>query len=183
VNTANKQARFIRFCDAFNIPLVMLVDTAAYLPGREQEQSGTIRGTAKVLYALCEATVPRVSVVIRRSYGGAGNLSMGVNPGLGTDFVFAWPMAETSQMRSEQLVELFYGAEIAKAKNPEELRDQRIKEYRNWYANILSQASIRTHITDVIEPGETRKRLITTLKLLRGKKIERYPKRHGNIPL
>ncbi len=183
VNTANKESRFIRFCDAFGIPLVMLVDTPAYLPGREQEQSGTIRSTAKVLYALCEAVVPRVAVVIRRSYGGAGNLSMGVNPGLGTDFVFAWPTAETSQMRAEQLVELFYGAEIAEAENPQQMRDERIKEYRNWYANIISQASMRTHITDVIEPSETRLRLITSLKLLRDKTVIRYFKRHGNIPL
>ncbi len=183
VNSSNKQARFIRFCDAFNIPLVMFVDTPAYTPGREQEHNGTIRNSAKVLYSLCEAIVPRVAVVIRRSYGGAGNLCMGVNPGLGTDFVFAWPTAETSVMTAEQLVDLFYSTEIAQAENPQQLRDQKIKEYRSWYADILSQASLRTHITDVIEPKETRQRLITALKLLRNKKVTRYPKRHGNIPL
>ena len=113
VNSANTQARFIRFCDAFNIPLVVLVDTPAYTPGREQEHNGTIRNSAKVLYALCDSIVPRIAVVIRRSYGGAGNLCMGVNPGLGTDFVFAWPTAETSVMKAEQLVDLFYSAEIS----------------------------------------------------------------------
>lgn len=183
VNTSTKQARFIRFCDAFNIPLVMLVDTPAYIPGREQEHAGTIRNAAKALYSLCEAIVPRIAIVIRRSYGGAGNLCMGVNPGLGTDFTFAWPIAETAVMRSEQMVDLFYGKELAQAEDPRQLREQKIKEYRNWHANVLSQASIRTHIKDVIEPRETRQRLIKSLELLRGKKVLRHPKRHGNIPL
>jgi acetyl-CoA carboxylase carboxyltransferase component len=182
-DSADKQARFIRFCDAFNIPLVVLVDTPAYTPGREQEHSGTIRSSAKVLYALCEATNPRVAVVIRRSYGGAGNLCMGVNPGLGTDFVFAWPTAETSMMKAEQLVDLFYSSEADKSKNSHKLREQKIEEYRNWYADILSQASIRTHITDVIEPRDTRRQLIKSLQFLRSKKVIRQPKKHGNIPL
>ncbi len=182
VNSSNKQARFIRFCDAFNIPLVMLVDTPAYMPGLEQEHGGIITHGAKVLYALSEAIVPRVAVIIRKSYGG-GALGMGVVPGLGTDFIFAWPIAETGVMGAEQTVDLFYADEIAKSEKPQQLREQLIEEYTDRYANPFFEASIRTHIKDVIEPRDTRQRLITTLKLLRGKKVVRYPKRHGNIPL
>ncbi len=182
VNSSNKQARFIRFCDAFNIPLVFLVDTPAYMPGLEQEHGGIINHGAKVLYALSEATVPRVAVIIRKAYGG-GSLGMGVVPGLGTDFVFAWPIAETGVMGAEQTVDLFYADEIAKAENPQQMREKLVKEYIDRYANPFFEASIRTHIKDVIEPRETRRRLIKSLQLLRGKKVVRYPKRHGNIPL
>ncbi|MBI4188612.1 MAG: acyl-CoA carboxylase subunit beta [Chloroflexi bacterium] len=182
VNSSNKQARFIRFCDAFNIPLVMLVDTPAYMPGLEQEQGGIINHGAKVLYALAEATVPRVAVVIRKAYGG-GALGMGVVPGMGTDFIYAWPIAETGVMGAEQTVELFYADEIAKSGTPGELREQLVKEYTDRYANPLIEASMRAHIKDVIEPRDTRRQLIKSLELLRGKKVIRYPKRHGNIPL
>ncbi|MFH1651303.1 MAG: acyl-CoA carboxylase subunit beta [Chloroflexota bacterium] len=182
INSSNKQARFIRFCDAFNIPLVMLVDTPAYLPGVDQEHGGIINHGAKVLYALSEAIVPRIAVVIRKAYGG-GALGMGVVPGLGTDLIFAWPIAETGVMGADQTVDLFYAAEIARAENPEELRKKLVQEYTERYANPFFEASLRTHIKDIIEPAETRKCLITNLALLRGKKVERYPKRHGNIPL
>ncbi|MFC2042317.1 acyl-CoA carboxylase subunit beta, partial [Chloroflexota bacterium] len=182
VNGSNKQARFIRFCDAFNIPLVFLVDTPAYMPGLEQEQGGIITHGAKVLYALSEAVVPRAAVVIRKAYGG-GALGMGVVPGLGTDFIFAWPTAETGVMGAEQTVDLFYADEIAKAEKPQQLRKQLIKDYTDRYANPFFEASIRTHIKDVIEPRETRRILIKSLQLLRGKKLLRHPKRHGNIPL
>jgi len=182
VNSSNKQARFIRFCDAFNIPLVFLTDTPAYQPGKEQEHAGIIRHGAKVLYALCEAIVPRVNVQIRKAYGG-GTLGMGVMPGLGTDFVFAWPIAETGVMGAEQTVELFYGAEIAKSDNPEEARKKFTEEYRKRSAHPFGIAASSTYIHDVIEPRETRQRIIQALKLLRGKKVSRYPKRHGNIPL
>ncbi|MFC1977686.1 acyl-CoA carboxylase subunit beta [Chloroflexota bacterium] len=182
VNSSNKQARFIRFCDCFNIPIVMLVDTPAYMPGLEQEQGGIINHGAKVLYALSEAIVPRVAVVIRKSYGG-GALGMGVVPGLGTDFVFCWPTAETGVMGAEQTVDLFYADQIAKSDEPAKLREQLIQEYTDRYANPFYEASIRTHIKDVIEPRDTRRRLIRSIQLLRGKKLVRYPKRHGNIPL
>lgn len=182
INSSNKQARFIRFCDAFNIPIVMLVDTPAYMPGLEQEHGGIINHGAKVLYALAEATVPRVATIIRKAYGG-GALGMGVVPGMGTDFIFAWPIAETGVMGAEQTVDLFYADEIAKSEKPQQLREQLIKEYIDRYANPFSEASIRTHIKDIIEPRDTRQRLIKSLGLLRGKKVVRYPKRHGNIPL
>ncbi|MFC2005405.1 acyl-CoA carboxylase subunit beta [Chloroflexota bacterium] len=182
VNSSNKQARFIRFCDAFNIPIILLVDTPAYMPGLEQEHGGIINHGAKVLYALCEAVVPRVAVIIRKAYGG-GSLGMGVVPGMGTDFIFAWPIAETGVMGAEQTVDLFYADEIAKSEEPTQLRERLIKQYIDRYANPFFEVSLRTHIKDVIEPRDTRRRLIKSLELLRGKKLIRYPKRHGNIPL
>ena len=152
------------------------------MPGLEQEHGGIINHGAKVLYALSEAIVPRVAVVIRKSYGG-GALGMGVVPGLGTDFIFAWPTAETGVMGAEQTVDLFYAAEIAKSEEPQQLREQLIKENTDRYANPFFEASIRPYIKDIIEPRDTRRQLIKSLELLRGKKVTRYPKRHGNIPL
>ena len=160
----------------------MLVDTPAYMPGREQEHGGIIKHGAKVLYALSEAVVPRVAVIIRKAYGG-GALGMGVVPGMGTDFIFAWPIAETGVMGAEQTVDLFYADKIAKSEKPQQLREQLIKEYIDRYANPFAEVSIRTHIKDIIEPRETRRQLIKSLELLRGKKVIRYPKKHGNIPL
>ncbi len=182
VNSSNKQARFIRFCDSFNIPMVLLVDTPAYMPGLEQEQGGIINHGAKVLYALCEAVVPRITVVLRKAYGG-GALGMGVVPGMGTDFTFAWPTAETGVMGAEQTVDLFYAKDIANSEKPQELRERLVKEYTDRYANPFFEASLRMHIKDIIEPRDTRRHLIKSLKLLRGKKLVRLSKRHGNIPL
>jgi acetyl-CoA carboxylase carboxyltransferase component len=108
---------------------------------------------------------------------------MGVVPGLGTDFIFAWPIAETGVMGAEQTVDLFYADEIAKSEEPQQLREKLIKEYTDRYANPFFEASLRTHIKDVIEPRDTRRLLIKSLQLLQGKKLVRYPKRHGNIPL
>ncbi len=182
VNSSNKQARFMRFCDAFNIPIVLLVDTPAYMPGLDQEQGGIITHGAKVLYALCEATVPRVAVVIRKAYGG-GALGMGVVPGMGTDFIYCWPTAETGVMGAEQTVELFYADDIAKSPNPKELREKLVLEYLARYANPYFEASLRMHLNDVMEPRDTRRRIISSLAFLRGKKVVRYTKRHGNMPL
>ncbi|MGB2798965.1 MAG: acyl-CoA carboxylase subunit beta [Dehalococcoidia bacterium] len=177
-----KQARFIRFCDCFNIPLVIFVDTAAYAPGSEQEHGGIIRHGAKCLYALCEATVPRVEVVTRKAYGG-GNLGMGVMPGLATDLVLAWPVVEAGVMGAKESVMLFYGQEIFKAENPEQFLAEKIKEYRDTVANPLRTISAGPAFEDIIEPRETRKRLYDALELLKGKKVFRQPKKHGNIPL
>ncbi len=183
IDSSDKQARFMRFCDAFNIPLLLLTDTSAYLPGKEQEHSGIIRHGAKVLYALCEAVVPRVTLILRKSYGG-GQMAMGVMPGgIGSDLVLAWPTAEHGALGAEQAVDLFYGAEIAKAENPQQVREQLIKDYRQRYANPFFTSSIDTHIHDVIEPRETRRQLIRAFRLLRTKKVNRHSKRHGNIPL
>lgn len=182
-NSSVKQARFIRFCDAFNIPLVMLVDTPAYMPGKVQEHNGIIRHGAKVLYALCEATIPRIAVIIRKAYGG-GNLGMGVRPGLGTDLIFAWPSAECGPMGAGQSVQLHYADEIATAKDPEELKDLKIKEYRELYTNVFNIASVSTRIEDIIDPRQTRRCLIKSLRFLQSKSVGKtYQKKHGNIPL
>jgi len=183
VDSSDKQARFIRFCDAFNIPIIILVDTPAYMPGRLQEHMGIIRHGAKVLYALCEALVPRIAVILRKCYGG-GNLGMGTVPGLGTDLIYFWPTAESGVLGAEQSVELFFGKEIRASENPEELRKQKLQEYRERYSNPIHEISASWYIEDIIEPRETRRMLIKGLKLLMTKKkIVKYPKRHGNIPL
>jgi len=182
VDSSDKEARFIRFCDAFNIPLILLVDTPGYLPGKAQEHAGIIRHGAKVLYALSEATVPRVAILLRKAYGGAV-LGMGILPGFGTDLVFAWPTAEVGAMGAEQAVELLYAEDIKTADSPEEFRIQKIKQYRELYADTLALASEVTYVQDVIEPRETRRCLTRSLRLIRGKKVEPYPKRHGNMPL
>jgi acetyl-CoA carboxylase carboxyltransferase component len=182
VDSSYKQARFIRFCDAFNIPIVLLVDTPGYLPGKAQEHSGIIRHGAKVLYALSEATVPKIAILIRKVYGGAA-LGMGILPGFGTDLVYAWPTAEIGAMGAEQAVELFYAKDIKTAASPEEFKAEKIQQYRELYGDTLALASQATYVRDVIEPRETRRSLTRSLRLIQGKKIEPYPKRHGNMPL
>lgn len=182
VDSSRKQARFIRFCDSFNIPIVLLVDTPGYLPGKAQEHTGIIHHGAKVLYALSEATVPKIAILMRKVYGGAA-LGMGILPGFGTDLVFAWPTAEVGAMGAEQAVELFYTEDIKAAKDPEQFKASKIKEYRELYGDTLALASQATYVQDVIEPRETRRCLTRSLKLLQSKKVEITPKRHGNIPL
>ena len=182
VDSSDKQAKFIRFCDAFNIPILLLVDTPGYLPGKSQEHAGIIRHGAKVLYALSDATVPKMAVLMRKVYGGAA-LGMGVQPGFGTDLVFAWPTAEVGPMGSEQAVALFYDKEIQQAPDPEAFRAQKIEEYKGLYADAMTLASEVTFVHDIIEPGETRRRLIRSFRLIQGKKIKTYPKRHGIIPM
>ncbi len=181
-DSSDKQARFIRFCDAFNIPIVLLVDTPGYLPGKAQEHAGIIRHGAKVLYALSEATVPKVAILIRKVYGGAA-LGMGILPGFGTDLIFAWPTAEVGAMGATQAVELFYTEDIKTATNPEEFKAKKIQEYSDRYSDTLALASETTYVQDIIEPRETRRCLTRSLRLIQGKKIEPYPKRHGNMPL
>ena len=184
INSSRKEARFIRFCDAFNIPVIMVVDTTAYAPGKEQERGAIIHHGAKVLYALCEATVPRIAIVLRKVYGG-GCLGMGVDNGLGTDLALAWPMMETGIMGAKETVALFHTEEVKNAENPEEHRNYLIKLYEERYGNPIYGASIgRWNIENIIEPRETRSSLIHALRLLRRKKVvTRYPKKHGNIPL
>lgn len=180
VDSSDKQARFIRFCDCFNIPIAMLVDTPAYMPGSDQERSGIIRHGAKVLYALCEATVPRVVMVLRKAYGG-GNLGMGVLPGLGSDMVLYWPIMETGILGADQSVMLLYGKD-PNFHTPGWL-DQKLAEYRETYANPIYDVSSNVNVEDVVAPAESRKYLIRAFKMLEGKKCERPLKKHGNIPL
>ena len=183
VDSSDKQTRFMRFCDCFNIPLILLVDTPAYLPGSNQEHKGIIRHGAKVLYALCEATVPRIVVVLRKSYGG-GNLGMGVVAGMATDQIYYWPIVEVGVLGAEASVELYFGKEIRKADNPQEVKQQKLKEFREKYSNPMREVSANWGIDDIIEPKETRKVLIKGLKYLFTKeRSQRYPKRHGNIPM
>ena len=180
--SSSKQARFMRFCDCFNIPIILLIDTPAYMPGSVQERAGIIRHGAKVLYALCETAVPRIAIVLRKAYGG-GTLGMGVIQGLGTDLLFLWPTAELGVMGAEQSVELYYTDEIAKSANPEETRKEKVQEYREKYANPFNEISENPYVDDIIAPMETRERLYKSLQFLKNKKIYQQSKRHGNIPL
>jgi acetyl-CoA carboxylase carboxyltransferase component len=182
VDSSDKQARFIRFCDAFNIPIILLVDTPGYLPGKAQEHMGIIRHGAKVLYALSEAVVPRIAVLMRKVYGGAA-LGMGVFPGFGTDLIFAWPTAEVGAMGATQAVDVFYTEDIKKASDPEAFRAQKIKEYAELYADPIALASQVSWVQDIIEPADTRRCLTRSLKLIGTKRTKPYPKRHGNMPL
>ncbi|MCK5540914.1 MAG: methylmalonyl-CoA carboxyltransferase, partial [Deltaproteobacteria bacterium] len=182
VESSLKQARFIRFCDCFNIPLILLVDTPGYLPGKDQEYAGIITHGAKVLYALSEATVPKVAVLLRKVYGGAA-LGMGILPGFGTDLIYAWPTAEIGAMGAEQAVGLFYGKELREADDAEQFKAEKVAQYRELYADSLSLASQVTYVQDIIEPRETRRCLTRSLRLLRGKERRRRPGHHGNIPL
>jgi len=183
VDSSDKQARFMRTCDCFNLPIVLLIDTPAYLPGSNQEHKGIIRHGAKVLYALCEATVPRIAVVLRKCYGG-GNLGMGVVAGLGTDLLYYWPNVEVGVLGAKASVELYFGKEISESLNPEEVREIRLREFTDKYSNPIREASANWGIDDIIEPRETRRALIRGLKLLATKNREPiYHKRHGNIPM
>ncbi|MBL0716307.1 MAG: acyl-CoA carboxylase subunit beta [Desulfosarcina sp.] len=182
-DSSDKQARFMRFCDCFNIPIILLVDTPAYMPGETQEHLGIIRHGAKVLYALCEATVPRIAIVLRKSYGG-GNLGMGVIPGMGTDLVYYWPTVEVGVLGASASVELYFGKEIRESRDPEVARTKRLYEFVEKYSNPMREVSANWGIDDVIEPNETRKTLIQGLEFLsRKKRSTRRHKRHGNIPL
>jgi len=181
VDSSDKSARFIRFCDAFNIPLLFLVDTPGYLPGIQQEHTGIIRHGAKLLYAFCESTVPKVAMVIRKSYGG-GHWAMGGHNSHGTDIAYAWPTAEFAIMGAEQAAKLLYSRELKAAADPAALLQEKIREYRDLFANPYRLAQTMC-IDDVIEPGETRLRLIKAFRSLKGKKEKKPPRRHGNIPL
>ena len=183
-NGSRKEARFIRFCDCFNIPIILLVDTPAFFPGKEAEHSGIITHGSKVVYAFCEATVPRILVLIRKVYGG-GTIGMAFSPGLGTDFVFAWPTGQVAMMGAAQSVEMFYSKEIASAEDPDKLRQELVKKYEERYNNPFIMASETTHIDAVIQPKDTRWHLIEALKLMKNKSRLRYKNsiNHGNIPL
>ena len=180
IDSSDKIARFVRTCDAFNIPIVTLVDVPGYLPGVDQESRGIIRHGAKVLYAYAEATVPMVTVILRKAYGGA-YLAMG-SKHLGADFVFAWPTAEIAVMGPEGAANIIFRKEIAAAENPEEVRQQKIAEYREKFANPYVAAA-RGYIDDVIDPAETRGKVIMALEALESKRVKLPPKKHGNIPL
>ena len=180
INASNKGGRFVRFCDCFNIPIITFVDVPGFLPGVAQEHGGIIRHGAKLLYAYCEATVPKITVITRKAYGGAYNV-MGSKHIRG-DINFAWPTAEIAVMGPEGAVNIIFRREIEEAEDPEAKRAELTREYCERFANPYIAAS-RGYIDDIIEPHETRPRLISALRMLRNKRDSNPPKRHGNMPL
>jgi methylmalonyl-CoA decarboxylase subunit alpha len=180
IDASDKAARFIRTCDAFNVPIVTFVDVTGFLPGVAQEHAGIIRHGAKMLYAYAEATVPKVTVVTRKSYGGA-YLAMNSRD-MGADVVLAWPTAAVAVMGAEGAANVLYRREIKASENPEATRAAKIAEYRTRFDHPYLAAG-RGYIDDVIDPKDTRRMLVAHLRMLRGKRVERPFKRHGNMPL
>jgi len=179
IDACDKASRFIRFCDAFNIPIINLVDVPGYLPGTDQEWGGIIRHGAKMLYAYSEATVPKLTLTIRKAYGGS-YLGM-CSKDLGADVVFCWPTTELAVMGAEGAAPIIFRKELEGAENPEELLQQKIKEYREAFANPY-RAAEHLHIDDVIDPTETRPRLVEALEMIINKVEERPSKKHGVMP-
>ena len=177
---SNKAARFVRFCDAFNIPLLVLEDVPGFLPGTDQEWNGIIKNGAKLLYAFCEATVPRVTVITRKAYGGAYDVMNSKH--IGADLNFAWPSAEIAVMGAKGAAEIIFRQEIKESKNPEAKWKEKEAEYAKLFANPYNAAS-RGYIDDVIEPENSRLKLIKAFKMLENKVDNLPKKKHGNIPL
>ena len=180
INASEKAGRFVRFCDAFNIPLIVFEDVPGFLPGLDQEYGGIIRHGAKLLYAFCEATVPKITVVTRKAYGGAYCVMNSKH--IRADLNLAWPTAEIAVMGPEGAVNIIFRRDLAEADDPEQRREELVAEYRERFANPYTAAQ-KGYIDDVIEPHETRPRLINALNMLQNKRDDNPPKKHGNIPL
>ena len=180
IDASVKAARFVRFCDAFNIPLVTLVDVPGFLPGTKQEFGGIIRHGAKLLYAFAEATVPKITVITRKAYGGAYDVMSSKH--IRGDLNFAYPSAEIAVMGSEGAVNVIFRSEIQAAKNPKKREEELVQEYRDQFANPWTAASLG-YIDGVIEPKETRQHVIRGLEMLRDKVVAAPRRKHGNIPL
>ncbi|MDQ3979675.1 MAG: acyl-CoA carboxylase subunit beta [Actinomycetota bacterium] len=180
IDSSEKGARFVRTCDAFNIPLVAFVDVPGFLPGTDQEYGGIIRHGAKLLYAFCEATVPRIQVITRKAYGGAYVVMN--SKSIGADLAFAWPTAELAVMGPHGAVEIAYRRELEQAEDREARRAELVQEYLDRYANPYVAAE-RGYVDDVIEPAATRPMLIKGLTMLRSKREELPRRKHGNVPL
>src|SRR6476620_3843263 len=179
IDASVKAARFVRFCDAFQVPLLVFEDVPGFLPGTQQEYGGIIRHGAKLLYAFAEATVPKVSVVTRKAYGGAYCVMLSKD--IATDFNFAYPTAELAVMGPEGAVNILYRRELS-ADAPPEMRAEKVAEYVENFANPYVAAQ-RGYIDEIIEPSETREKLLTAFTLLEGKRVPLPAKKHGNIPL
>jgi acetyl-CoA carboxylase carboxyltransferase component len=179
-HASDKIARFIRFCDCFNLPIITLVDVPAFLPGKQQEHNGIIRHGAKVLFAYAEATVPKISLILRKAYGGA-YIAMNSKE-MGADLVFAWPIAEIAVMGAEGAVNIAFKRKIKAAVDQEAMREQCKKEYEERFLNPYAAAS-RGFVNEVIRPEESRGRLIKALRSLTNKKVDKPNKKHGNMPL
>jgi hypothetical protein len=180
IESSEKAARFVRLCDAFNVPIITLVDVPGFLPGTDQEYRGIIRHGAKLLYAFCEATVPRISIITRKAYGGAYVVMN--SKSIGCDLAFAWPSAELAVMGSQGAVEIVYRSELANAAEPDALRAELVAEYTERYATPYIAAE-RGYVDDVINPEETRRVLTRSLELLSTKREELPKRKHGNMPL
>jgi len=180
INSSEKAARFVRFCDAFNIPIITFVDVPGFLPGTAQEHGGIIRSGSKLLYAYCEATVPKITVITRKAYGGAYDVMSSKH--VRGDVNLAWPSAEIAVMGPEGAVNIIFRKELSQAKDPDKKREELVADYREKFANPYIAAS-RGYIDDVIEPWETRPRLINALEMLSNKRDSNPPKKHGCIPL
>jgi acetyl-CoA carboxylase carboxyltransferase component len=180
IDSSRKAARFVRFCDAFNIPIVTFVDTSGYLPGTSQEYGGIIAHGAKLVYAYAEATSPKVTLIVRRAYGGAYD-AMG-SKHLRADINYSWPTGEIAVMGPDAAVNIIHRRELEKADDPEAMRRQLIDQYKARFANPYVAAA-RGYIDDVIDPRETRPKIIRALEMLRNKTDSTPPKKHGNVPL
>jgi propionyl-CoA carboxylase beta chain len=180
INASDKAARFVRFCDSFNVPLVTFVDVPGFMPGTAQEHGGIIRHGAKLLYAYCEATVPKITLITRKAYGGAYDVMSSKH--IRGDLNFAWPTAELAVMGPDGAVSIIFRRELAEAKDPEKRKAELVAEYRQKFANPYVAAE-RGYLDDVIEPRLTRPRLINALEMLSNKRDANPAKKHGNIPL
>jgi propionyl-CoA carboxylase beta chain len=180
IDSSVKAARFVRFCDAFNIPLITFVDVPGFLPGAAQEWGGIIRHGAKLLYAYCEATVPKIAVITRKAYGGAYDVMSSKH--IRADFNFAWPTAEVAVMGPESAVNIVFRKELEETDDADAKRAALIEDYRAQFANPYTAAE-RGYVDDVIEPRRTRPVLVDALKTAITKRERRPPRKHGNIPL
>jgi propionyl-CoA carboxylase beta chain len=180
IDASTKAARFVRFCDSFNVPLLVLEDVPGFLPGTDQEWNGIITNGAKLLYAFCEATVPRVTVITRKAYGGAYDVMNSKH--IGADMNYAWPTAEIAVMGAKGAAEIIFKREIAEAENPEARLQEKVDEYTRKFANPY-RAAQRGYVDEVIRPEETRQKLIRAFTMLENKVATLPKKKHGNIPL
>jgi acetyl-CoA carboxylase carboxyltransferase component len=180
IAASEKAARFVRFCDCFNIPLIVFEDVPGFLPGIDQEHGGIIRHGAKLLYAFCEATVPKITVVTRKAYGGAYCVMNSKH--IRADLNLAWPTAEIAVMGPDGAVSIIFRRELAEADDPVARKAELVEDYRERFANPYAAAR-RGYVDDVIEPSQTRPRLINALNMLQNKRDNNPPKKHGNIPL
>jgi acetyl-CoA carboxylase carboxyltransferase component len=180
IESSEKGARFVRTCDSFNIPLVTFVDVPGFMPGTDQEYGGIIRHGAKLLYAYCESTVPRIQIITRKAYGGAYVVMN--SKSIGADLAYAWPSAELAVMGPQGAVDIVYRRELATSTDAAGRRAQLVEEYTERFANPYLAAE-RGYVDDVIDPAETRKVLSRSLDLLRSKREELPKRKHGNVPL
>jgi len=180
IRSSRKGSRFVRFCDAFNIPLLVLVDVPGFLPGTDQEWNGIITNGAKLLYAFCEATVPRITVITRKAYGGAYDVMNSKH--IGADINYAWPTAEIAVMGPKGAAEIIFRKEIAEAEDPEAKLQEKVDDYTHTFANPY-RAAARGFVDEIILPRNTRMKLIRSFEMIENKVVNLPKKKHGNIPL